>query len=59
MEQDAVTITIITNLDRICRTCLSEKNESDLRYIFDNEIDDMLLKLANIKVNLSMYMFSL
>lgn len=51
MEEE--TITIITNLDRICRTCLTEKNENDLRYIFENEVDNMLLRLADIKVSLN------
>lgn len=44
------TVTIITNLDRICRTCLTEKNVEELRYIFENSLDDMLLQLADIKV---------
>lgn len=48
MEEE--TVTIITNLDRICRTCLSEKSESDLQYIFENELESMLLRFANVKV---------
>lgn len=48
MEEE--TVTIITNLDRICRTCLMERNEDDLRYIFENELDNMLWRLADIKV---------
>lgn len=44
------TVTIVTNLDRICRTCLNEKNVEELRYIFENSLDDMLLQLADIKV---------
>lgn len=52
MEMEEGNLTIITNLDRICRTCLSEKIESELRYIFENEIDSMLLRLTNIKVRL-------
>lgn len=54
MDQEQLTVTVITNLNRICRACLTEKTENDLRYIFENEVDEMLLRLTNIEVNQSL-----
>ncbi|KAI4461771.1 zinc finger protein [Holotrichia oblita] len=43
-------ITVITNFNRLCRTCLIEKPEEDLQSVFANSIDRMLSDLADIKV---------
>ncbi|KAI4461748.1 zinc finger protein [Holotrichia oblita] len=43
-------ITVITNFNRLCRTCLIEKPEEDLQSVFANSIDRMLSDVADIKV---------
>lgn len=50
-------IAIITNINRLCRTCLLEKSEEDLQSIFENSIDSMLSELADVKVSLNNYFF--
>lgn len=43
-------IRIITDINKLCRTCLSEKTEEDLQSLFENSLDALLLRLAAIKV---------
>ncbi|GLV44395.1 uncharacterized protein CBL_10199 [Carabus blaptoides fortunei] len=47
--EDSV-IETITDLNRICRTCLNEKNLDDLRSLFENTLDGMLNGLASVKI---------
>lgn len=51
-------ITVITNIDRLCRTCLVEKSEEDLQSVFVNSIDNMLSDLADVKVSPRKLIFS-
>lgn len=49
-------IAVITDVDKICRTCLSEKKEMELHYLFDNTLDNMLWKLVGlVKVIITFY----
>lgn len=52
-ENEASTIRIITDINKLCRTCLSEKSEKDLQSLFENSLDLLLLRLAAIKVRSS------
>lgn len=51
-------IAVITNFNRLCRTCLMEKAEEDLQSVFENSIDSMLSDLADIKVVHNLQIFS-
>lgn len=49
-EEEEETVTVITDINKICRTCLSERNQEDLKSLYENNLGDMLLSLADIKV---------
>lgn len=40
----------LSNLDKLCRTCLLQKESEDLRSLFEDTLDEMLNGLASIKV---------
>ncbi|KAG5883584.1 hypothetical protein JTB14_014500 [Gonioctena quinquepunctata] len=40
----------ITEMDRLCRTCLSEKNMDELKFIFENSLEVQLREITTIKV---------
>lgn len=42
-------IKVITELDKLCRTCLLEKNNEELRSIFENTLDLPLRDITSIK----------
>lgn len=44
------TITVITDLDRICRTCLCEKTQEEMTSLYEDSLEDMLFRLTAIKV---------
>lgn len=44
-------ITIISNLDKICRTCLTEKNIEELHPVFLNSVDVQIMDITSVKVN--------
>lgn len=44
------TIKIVADLDSICRTCLCEKNSDELQNLFENSLDDLLLKTTSVQV---------
>lgn len=48
--EDSVVETI-TDLNRICRTCLNQKSLDDLRSLSENSLDEMLNGLASVKVS--------
>lgn len=50
MSQDNVRI--ITELDKICRTCLAEKDTENLRSLFENSLDSHLLGVTTVNVNI-------
>ncbi|KAJ8918614.1 hypothetical protein NQ315_013120, partial [Exocentrus adspersus] len=43
-------VAIISELDKICRTCLSEKRIEELRPIFDNSLNTQITDLTSVKV---------
>nr|XP_023018818.1 zinc finger protein 300-like [Leptinotarsa decemlineata] len=40
----------ITEIDKLCRTCLSEKNLDELRFIFENSLEDQLREVTTLRV---------
>lgn len=44
-------IRVITDINKLCRTCLSEKNDEDMQSLFENSVDTLLLGLTAIKVS--------
>lgn len=43
-------ITIISNLDKLCRTCLAEKNIEELRPVFVDSVDAQIMDITSVKV---------
>lgn len=47
------TITIITDINKICRTCLCEKSQADMSSLYQDSLDTMLYRLTSVKVILN------
>lgn len=47
MEEE---IRVITDLNKICRTCLSERNRENLKSLFESSLDVTLFDLTAVKV---------
>lgn len=45
----------LNNLNNVCRTCLIERNESEMRSLFEETMDVMLSELTGIKVRISIW----
>ncbi|KAJ8942097.1 hypothetical protein NQ318_013386 [Aromia moschata] len=49
-ENMAENVKILAGLDRLCRTCLSEKNVEELRCLFDNSLEAQLAEVTAVKI---------
>lgn len=47
------TVTIMPNIDTLCRTCLCEKPQEELTSLYKDSLDDMLFRLTAVKVTVN------
>lgn len=52
-------VRIITELDKICRTCLAEKDSENLRSLYENSLDSHLLGVTTVNVIMCLNNFQL
>lgn len=55
MTEDS--ITVITDINKICRTCLCEKSETEMSSLYQDSLDLMLYRLTFVKVKTSKFFF--
>lgn len=51
-------LTVITDISSLCRTCLSQKTNEELKCLSDNNLSKHLMEITNVNVIITRYSFS-